>query len=289
MPKIHAITFGRLSRQPIGGLGGIVVPEGYEEDGIGVEQGGEYAVLLNDGTIVNTGDVEVGGDVVMGSGSLVDGVDVSNQDALMLNGKSLGTGTSTPVANAMLYFDTEWKAGKSDLLNGGTTSLHYHGSDRNRSNHTGTQLSSTVSDFEHKCFQAELSTDISTNGTTEVDMTWNSNKKNGFTHTDGTASINVDQDGEYLIWVNLSSDFDSDNQQMYVHIYKDVGAGFTKAHSSMANTNRASGCQVTIAAWYESLLSGNDIKITADFGGADAGSSWLADYCQLCILKIDGA
>lgn len=36
---------------------------------------------------------------------------------------------------------------KTDLTDGGDTTLHYHATDRNRANHTGTQTSSTISDF----------------------------------------------------------------------------------------------------------------------------------------------
>lgn len=35
----------------------------------------------------------------------------------------------------------------SQLTGGGNTALHYHAEDRNRANHTGTQLASTISDF----------------------------------------------------------------------------------------------------------------------------------------------
>lgn len=35
----------------------------------------------------------------------------------------------------------------TDLTDGGASTLHYHASDRDRANHTGTQLSSTISDF----------------------------------------------------------------------------------------------------------------------------------------------
>ena len=35
----------------------------------------------------------------------------------------------------------------TDLTDGGDSSLHYHSSDRNRGNHSGTQLSNTISDF----------------------------------------------------------------------------------------------------------------------------------------------
>ena len=37
----------------------------------------------------------------------------------------------------------------TDLTDGGDSTLHYHASDRNRSNHTGTQTKSTISDFAH--------------------------------------------------------------------------------------------------------------------------------------------
>jgi len=36
----------------------------------------------------------------------------------------------------------------ADLTDGGESTLHYHASDRDRSNHTGTQTASTISDFE---------------------------------------------------------------------------------------------------------------------------------------------
>lgn len=36
----------------------------------------------------------------------------------------------------------------TDLTDGGDSTLHFHASDRNRANHTGTQLASTISDFE---------------------------------------------------------------------------------------------------------------------------------------------
>lgn len=36
---------------------------------------------------------------------------------------------------------------QTDLTDGGDSSLHFHSSDRNRANHTGTQTSSTISDF----------------------------------------------------------------------------------------------------------------------------------------------
>ncbi|HEX6827289.1 MAG TPA: hypothetical protein VF077_13300 [Nitrospiraceae bacterium] len=37
-----------------------------------------------------------------------------------------------------------------DLTDGGDTALHFHSSDRDRANHTGTQLASTISDFNEE-------------------------------------------------------------------------------------------------------------------------------------------
>ena len=52
-----------------------------------------------------------------------------------------------------------------DLTDGGDSSLHYHSSDRERSNHTGTQTADTISDLDSFVqsriqAQAATSTDI---------------------------------------------------------------------------------------------------------------------------------
>jgi hypothetical protein len=36
----------------------------------------------------------------------------------------------------------------TNLTNGGNSTIHYHASDRDRNNHTGTQTASTISDFQ---------------------------------------------------------------------------------------------------------------------------------------------
>lgn len=46
-----------------------------------------------------------------------------------------------------LYDDKLSASEKTDLTDSGDSSLHYHSSDRNRSNHTGTQQANTISDF----------------------------------------------------------------------------------------------------------------------------------------------
>jgi hypothetical protein len=49
----------------------------------------------------------------------------------------------------------------TDLTDGGDSSLHYHAEDRKRSNHTGTQTSQTISDFESRVRSLSTGTDHS--------------------------------------------------------------------------------------------------------------------------------
>lgn len=50
----------------------------------------------------------------------------------------------------------------SDLTDAGDSALHYHSTDRNRANHTGTQLLATISDAGTAASQSGLSVTITT-------------------------------------------------------------------------------------------------------------------------------
>jgi hypothetical protein len=50
----------------------------------------------------------------------------------------------------------------TDLIDGGNSNLHYHSTDRDRTNHTGTQLASTISDFDT---EVSNNVDVSANTT----------------------------------------------------------------------------------------------------------------------------
>lgn len=67
-------------------------------------------------------------------------------------GFTIGSGLEVNVSDELKVID--------DLLDGGPSTLHYHESDRDRVNHTGTQTASTISDFD-----AEVSnnTDVTAN------------------------------------------------------------------------------------------------------------------------------
>jgi hypothetical protein len=58
----------------------------------------------------------------------------------------------------------------TDLTDGGDSTLHFHASDRNRANHTGTQLSTTISDFT-EASQDAVGTILT--DTASVDFTYN--------------------------------------------------------------------------------------------------------------------
>lgn len=68
-------------------------------------------------TVIDVGEVEADGVLIPGTGS--------------------GSGGDTSLSSEQV----------TDLTDGGDSSLHYHSSDRNRANHSGTQLASTINNF----------------------------------------------------------------------------------------------------------------------------------------------
>lgn len=100
------------------------------------------------------------------------------------------SGISTPDHNTLLniqggttgeYFHLT-EAEHLDLTDSGDSTSHYHNSDRDRSNHTGTQTASTISDFD---------TEVSNNNTVVA----NTNKETNATHTGevtGSGVLTVD-------------------------------------------------------------------------------------------------
>jgi len=118
---------------------------------------------LIDGTGTN-GDVyivSVAGTQDLGSGSIT----FAEQDWVIYNGsiweKSVNSNSvvSVNTQTGVVVLDTDdisegttnkylSDVQKTDLTDGGESTLHYHNSDRSRANHTGTQTASTISDFD---------------------------------------------------------------------------------------------------------------------------------------------
>lgn len=88
----------------------------------------------------------------------------------------VGRGVNTIALDADLVIALS-EADATDLTDGGDTTLHYHASDRARANHTGTQLASTVSDFDT---EVSNNTDVAANTTHRT--------------SDGTDHTFIDQD-----------------------------------------------------------------------------------------------
>lgn len=93
--------------------------------------------------------------------NITDVISRSHQDLTSLQG---GSSTeryhvSATQATAIAAFnETQW----TDLTDGGESTLHYHASDRDRANHTGTQLLATISDAGTAASQSGLSVTITT-------------------------------------------------------------------------------------------------------------------------------
>jgi len=94
-----------------------------------------------------------GGDFGVGTSSPSEKLDVDGNIAVSgtVDGRDIDTdGTKLDGIEAGAEVNNISDANATDLTDGGNSTLHFHNSDRNRSNHTGTQTSSTISDFEEK-------------------------------------------------------------------------------------------------------------------------------------------
>lgn len=98
------------------------------------------------GTITDWTELQVPSGVIVSSVNGEIGTVVLTQDHIE-NGTTYGRLTNTQI---------------SDLTDSGESTLHYHSSDRNRANHTGTQTASTISDFD---IEVSNNTSVSSNTT----------------------------------------------------------------------------------------------------------------------------
>lgn len=280
----------QMVEHEIPGVGTILIPgDGILGFGAGNDSAG-YTYIDEDG------DIQCIGDIVLASGGTVDGVVVSEQNSHMIRGVEVDEPELWPTSKSLLVYNNslnQWVVAGDEIVNGGDCSItwHFHSTDRARANHTGTQLSSTISDFEHKCFHGVTDSDISTNGTTAVDITWDGIKINGFTHSDGTAGIEIDQDGEYLLSCTLYSDYNNADQTMAMYPKLDEGSGYAAITNAYRyqHTSSYQSVQVVLCNYFISLNDGDKIKIQGAFSAADAGSVWKSGRCNICLLKIDGA
>jgi len=85
----------------------------------------------------------------------------------------------------------------TDLTDGGDSTLHYHSSDRDRANHTGTQLASTISDFNEAAQDAVGGILTDTNS---IDFAYDDNNNTieadvKITASQGNVTLSIEEDG----------------------------------------------------------------------------------------------
>ncbi|MCP4322156.1 MAG: hypothetical protein GY787_09945 [Alteromonadales bacterium] len=124
----------------------------------------ESDVTANNAKVSADGPVTTHNDVTSaGSGEII-----TNAERTKLNG-----------IEALAEVNNISDVDATDLTDGGDSSLHFHSSDRNRANHTGTQTASTISDFDTEVSNntdvvantAKVSADGSIDTHSDVDLT----------------------------------------------------------------------------------------------------------------------
>ena len=78
----------------------------------------------------------------------------------------------------------------------------------------------TVSDSGTALFHGHLPSDLDVTDDWEA-ITWNSDTKSNFTHTNGSEEITIDNAGNYMVMVNLVADYDADNEIHYVKLARE--------------------------------------------------------------------
>lgn len=268
--------------KPYGGLsGGALKPLGDK----GSSDPTEVAIIIGDesapdieitpaGDITATGDIEVDGDLWAGS----------------MRGITFSSNVNVDyawAADAIMYFELgppkRLKLGYQSLIAGGVCGLHTHNV-------------STINDFDEEVlgvevprFASNLSANISTNGTSWVDFTWNGDIMNGFSLTTGSPEeIVFEEDGDYVVCVDAVTNFNASSTGSYIVLMVDTGSGFVYIGNSerRERTSTTTFTQQTIAGFMYSFSAGDKMKVRGKFGAADAGSVWSAGLTHVSIVRV---
>ncbi|MCP4076689.1 MAG: hypothetical protein GY744_10970, partial [Gammaproteobacteria bacterium] len=116
----------------------------------------------------------------------------------------------------------------TDLTDGGDSSLHFHSSDRNRANHTGTQTASTISDFD---------TEVSNNPDVVANTAKVSADGSINTHSDVDTATVPPTNGDILRWNGANNEWEPDTL---------VSTTFTYRKSFVAERSTASGGKLAL-------------------------------------------
>jgi len=140
----------------------------------------------------------------------------------------------------------------------------------------------------HYAFYGWLDADESTDGSTYVDITLDSVVKNGFTHTNGNANVEIDNDGLYLVMWYVTTDMNIYNNAVRGRIELDSGGGYsaiTGAFMDHAAQQVTSGNDAK-NFFLSNFDAGDEIKLAAAIATADAESTYKAAKARLIIIWL---
>jgi hypothetical protein len=152
----------------------------------------------------------------------------------------------------------------NDLTDSGDATIHYHSSDRNRSNHTGTQLSSTISDFSES-IDDRVSSLIQNDANSY--LTWSySDASNTLTPSINASSINYWSKSGSNVYYNLGNIGLGTNTPTYKIDIQSNGAGSNLNLLKLQADNLATGSSfsqlfIEASAGLMSIKSGIDDNI----------------------------
>jgi len=161
-------------------------------------------------------------------------------------------------------------ANHTDLTDGGDSTLHYHSSDRDRANHTGTQPASTISDFDTEVANnsavaantAKVSADGSINTHSDVDTSTNAPQRDEVLKWNGTEWVPAAYDASFAMTIASFTDNQVSPQLIGSGTWQPSGAiTFTASYNnpppdsasiSVSGTGVSGGFPITLSSPYTS-------------------------------------
>lgn len=161
---------------------------------------------------------------------------------------------------------------KADLTGTGSTALHYHAADRDRTNHTGTQTASTISDFDAAVAAAPSVVALETS---KVDAV--AGKGLSTNDLDDTRLAKLDAALTSVSWAMITDAPDLSGAQSYP----------ADSFTSLEVANLRSGKTAMGATMKQTLVFGGDIEPSAEEAGN--GDIWFDTSGDATVVKAKNA
>lgn len=158
----------------------------------------------------------------------------------------------------------------TDLTDGGDSTLHFHSSDRNRANHTGTQAASTISDFDTEVANnsavaantAKISADGSINTHSDVDTSTDAPQRDEVLKWNGSEWVPAAYDASFAMTIASFTDNQASPQLIGSGTWQSSGAiTFTASYNNpppdsasiaVSGTGVSGGFPITLSSPYTS-------------------------------------